>query len=158
MAVTDLALGRAKGAAGISASAAAALVVLDTSPGLSVTELGRCVGLSQPAAARMVDTLESGGLVERRPGRGRTVMVRPTRKGRQTTRRVLEARGDPLTELIRGLDDADQATLARLLGALLTRLYGEVGNAELMCRLCDRDACTNDAVCPVGEAEQQQTD
>lgn len=61
LAVTDLALAGVARAAGTSTSGAAALVVLVASPGLSVTELGRRVGLSQPAAARMVDSLQAGG-------------------------------------------------------------------------------------------------
>ncbi len=47
--------------AGIGPSGAAAVVALAGTPGLSVTELGRGVGLSQPAAARMVDALEKAG-------------------------------------------------------------------------------------------------
>ncbi|MFC7743116.1 MarR family transcriptional regulator [Nocardiopsis composta] len=66
LAVNDVALAGATKAAGVSASGAAALVTLSAAPGLSVTELGRRVGLTQSAAARMVDSLENAGLVERR--------------------------------------------------------------------------------------------
>ncbi|WP_079153187.1 MarR family transcriptional regulator [Streptomyces malaysiensis] len=47
-------------------SAAAALIVLRADPGVSVTELGRRVGLTQSAAVRMVAGLEREALVERR--------------------------------------------------------------------------------------------
>jgi MarR family transcriptional regulator, negative regulator of the multidrug operon emrRAB len=156
LAVTDLTLTGATKAAGISASAAAALVVLTASPGLSVTELGRRVGLSQSAAARMVDSLENDGLVERRPGLGRFVLVSPTRSGRRAARSLLTARGAPLTDVLDALDDEERETLTRLLEKLLTRLYAEVGDAQLICRLCDRGACVQDATCPVGEAERAQ--
>ncbi|WP_314174235.1 MarR family winged helix-turn-helix transcriptional regulator [Streptomyces winkii] len=157
LAVTDMALTGATKAAGTSASGASALVVLSASPGLSVTELGRRVGLSQPAAARMVDSLEAGGLVTRRQGPGRWVSVKPTAAGTRTARTMLAARGTPLNAVVDVLDEPERETLDGLLSKLLTRLYGEVGNADLLCRLCDRAGCVRDgAVCPVGQAERDE--
>jgi DNA-binding MarR family transcriptional regulator len=163
LAVTDLALSGATKAAGVSASGAAALLSLSASPGLSVTELGRRVGLSQSAAARMVDSLEADGLVVRRQGPGRWVSVMPTATGRRTARKLLAARGTPLTEIVGVLDEDDQAALSGLLGKLLTKLYGEIGDAELLCRLCDRGTCVSEGdggdevtVCPVGQAERDE--
>ncbi|RZS36482.1 MarR family transcriptional regulator [Herbihabitans rhizosphaerae] len=154
LAVTDLTVGGATRAAGVSASGAAALVVLNAAPGVSVTELGRRVGLTQSAAARMVDSLESDGLVERRPGIGRGVAVRLTRPGRRAAQAVLDARGSPLTEVLDGLDGDDQVALTRLLERLLSVLYNEIGDSDLICRLCDRGVCTTGSNCPVGEAER----
>lgn len=154
LAVSDALIGGATGAAGTSASGAAALVSLDASPGLSVTELGRRVGLSQSAAARMVDALEAGGLAERRPGLGRSVTVHPTPSGQRAVRQILAGRGAPLTEMVAGLNDDEQTLLAGLLEKLLTQIYGTVGNSQLICRLCDRPHCTSGAYCPVGEAER----
>lgn len=156
LAVTDLALAGATEAAGTSSSGAAALVVLSASPRLSVTELGRRVGLSQSAAARMVDSLEAGRLVTRQPGLGRFVNIEVTSMGRRAARELLAARGTPVSEVLAVLDDDEQKELAGLLAKLLARLYGEVGNAELMCRLCDRASCTTNATCPVGQAEREQ--
>jgi DNA-binding MarR family transcriptional regulator len=157
LAVRDLALTTATRVAGVSESGAAALVVLSWSPDLSVTELGRRVGLSQPAAARMVDSLVAADLVRRRTGSGRAVAVRLTPKGRHAVRRLITSRRGSLVDLLRGSLDADeQATLAGLLEKVLTRVYGDVGDSELICRLCDRASCTRDAVCPVGEAERRQ--
>jgi MarR family transcriptional repressor of emrRAB len=156
LAVTDLMVSGATAAAGVSASGAAALVVLsstpDTTPGLSVTELGRRVGLSQSAAARMVDSLVAADLVRRQGTAGRTVSVRLTARGARTATHLLAARGAPLAELVAALDDRDRAALERVLANLLTRLYASVGSTELVCRLCDRAACTTGATCPVGEA------
>lgn len=154
LAVTDLTLATTTQSAGVSSSGAAALVLLSATPDLSVTELGRRVGLSQSAAARMVDSLEADGLVERRPSIGRWVSVRPTATGKRTARRLLEARGAPLNDVVDALDETDQQALAGLLTKLLTRIYEDVGNSQLICRLCDRDSCTTDATCPVGEAEK----
>lgn len=158
LALMDLTLGDATRAAGVGPSGAAALVSLSAYPGVSVTELGRRVGLTQPAAARMVDSLEADGLVERRPSpvNNRWTTVHPTPAGKRQAGRILRARGGPLTDLVTSLDDDDQRSLDRLLTTLLTRLYEHVGRAQYMCRLCDRKSCTSDAVCPVGEAEQQR--
>jgi DNA-binding MarR family transcriptional regulator len=154
LALTDLALTGATGSAGSSPSGAAALVVLSAVPGLGVTELGRRVGLSQSAAARMTDSLENAGLVTRRPGPGRWVTVQLTPAGRRAASQLLAAREAPLTSVLEALDEAEQETLARLLAKLLARLYGEIGDAELICRLCDRATCTTGASCPVGQAER----
>ncbi|MEU6041245.1 MarR family transcriptional regulator [Actinomadura sp. NPDC047616] len=156
LAVTDLALSGATRAAGVSASGAAALVVLSAGGGVSVTELGRRVGLSQSAAARMVDGLEAAELVERRPGLGRMVTVQPTAAGRRVAGELLRARGAPLADVLDALDDDEQQTLAALLAKLLTRLYDVVGDAQLMCRLCDRHSCVQHATCPVGQAERER--
>jgi MarR family transcriptional regulator, negative regulator of the multidrug operon emrRAB len=157
LAVRDLALTDAAKEAGVSESAAAALVVLADSPGLSVTELGRRIGLSQPAAARMVDSLEAADLVRRSPGSGRSVAVRPTPRGRRAVRRLLTSRGDSLVGLVHGVLDAkEQAVLAGLLEKVLAGVYGVVGDSERICRLCDRASCTRSAVCPVGEAARRR--
>jgi DNA-binding MarR family transcriptional regulator len=155
LAVTDRALTGATRAAGVSASGAAALVALST-VSLSVTELSRRVGLSQSAAARMIDSLQADGLVERRRASvGRVVSVVPTRAGRRAAREVLGKRGAPLAELVDCLDEGERRTFDGLLAKLLGRLYGENGDADLICRLCDRPSCTATAVCPVGEAERR---
>ncbi|WP_030613970.1 MarR family winged helix-turn-helix transcriptional regulator [Streptomyces sclerotialus] len=154
LAVTDRALTGATRGAGMSSSAAAALIVLKTAPGLGVTELGRRVGLTQSAAARMVDSLEADRLVERRPGAGRVVTVTLTAGGRRVARQLLDARGAPLAGVVAALDEDEQAALAQLLGKLLTRLYQESGDADRLCRLCDRASCVKGAVCPVGQAER----
>lgn len=157
LAVTDLALTGATKAAGVSASGAAALVALSAAPGLSVTELGRRVGLSQPAAARMVDSLQAGGLVERSQGPGRWVSVSATAAGRRTAEELLAARGGPLAEIVGTMEEKDRRALDALLFELLTRLYGKSGDASLMCRLCDRECCVHGgAVCPVGQAERAE--
>lgn len=155
LAITDQMLTRVTESVTLSASGASALVVLRATPGLSVTELGRRVGLSQSAAARMVDSLEGDRLVERRPGVGRWVSVHLTASGRAAARRLLVARGDPLIEMVAVFDEAEQRQLRQLLTKLLPRLYENVANADLLCRLCDRAVCTTDAVCPVGAAERE---
>jgi len=154
LAVSDLVLAQVREAGRVSVSGASALVVLAHAPGLSVTELGRHVGLSQPAAARMVESLEVAGLARRTAGRGRTVAVLLTPEGKNAVEGVLAARGAAVAELLAGFGQADREMLGRLLEALLTQLYTEVGSADYLCRLCDRGGCTESSVCPVGQAER----
>jgi len=159
LAVTDLVLTGATAAAGTSSSGAAALVVLGADPGISVTELGRRVGLTQSAAARMVDALEARGLVERRATLGKWVAVHPTDAGRAASADLLDARGGRLTALVGTLAPAEQEALAAVLDRLLRTIYGEVGSSERVCRLCDRPTCTEaGAICPVGQAERDRAD
>jgi MarR family transcriptional repressor of emrRAB len=156
LALSDLVLARVRAVAGLSASGAAALLVLADAPDLGVTELGRRVGLSQPAAARMLDTLAAAGLARRTPGPGRTVPVRLTPAGERLAGDLRAARAAALADLLADLDDAQRHQLTTLLEHLLTRLYPRIGDADLLCRLCDRPACTTTATCPVGQASRAQ--
>ena len=154
LAVSDLMLADVRAATHVSVSGAAALVVLAHAPDLGVTELGRRVGLSQPAAARMVDSLVAAGLARRGQAQGRSVAVSLTRAGKRAVKQVLAARAEGLAGLVTGLEGTDRRVLTDLLERLLAQFYAEVRNADLLCRLCDRAACTDSAVCPVGQAER----
>lgn len=154
--VSELMLSRVRAASGVSTSGAAALVVLAHAPRISVTELGRSVGLSQSAAARMVDALVAGGLVCRCPEDGKAVPVELTPAGRDAVRGVLAARVTELTELLSDFDDDEGEALSSLLEKLLARLFGDVGSSAFLCRLCDRSSCVESAPCPVGRAERER--
>lgn len=144
-------------AAGTSGSGAAALVTLHTDDGLGVTELGKRIGLSQPAAARMVDSLVGQGLVERRRESARSVGVWLTRRGRAAAARVLRARSHALERVLDGLGAGHRKALLTALEALLPRLFDEVGSEYLVCRLCDRSVCVAAGeICPVGQAARDR--
>ncbi|WPB90016.1 MarR family winged helix-turn-helix transcriptional regulator [Streptomyces malaysiensis] len=119
-------------------SAAAALMVLRADPGVSVTELGRRVGLTQSAAVRMVDGLERESLVERRRTVGNWTGVHPTGKGRRTAGQLLTSRTSRLTGVLDVLGDTEVRDLGALLAKLLDGLYQGSGSADRMCRLCPR--------------------
>lgn len=158
LALTDLALREARHVRQLSTSSCAALVTLLADPELSVSEVGRRVGLSQPAAARMVDALEADDLVERAPStvNRRWTTVRPTQQGDQLARQLLSGRNTPLEDIVVRLDECDQQALTKLLEKILTQVYDEVGQAQRICRLCDRGSCTRSAPCPVGQAERAE--
>lgn len=158
LALTDAAIGDATRVCHLSTSSAAALVTLMDQPGLSVSELGRRVGLTQPAAARMVDALEADNLVERAPSsvNRRWVTVYPTAHGELLAQELLTARNAPLIDAVSALDDNEQQFLAELLEKILTQLHSRTGRGQYMCRLCDRQSCIKSASCPVGQAERAQ--
>jgi DNA-binding MarR family transcriptional regulator len=156
LAAADLLVADAGHTSGTSASGAAALVVLAAGAPIGVTELGRRVGLTQSAAARMVDSLQAAGLATRQRGTGRDVAVDLTPAGRRSAGELLTARESVLAGVLDVLDPDERAALAGLLTKLLPRLYERVGSAELLCRLCDRAVCVSDAVCPVGQAERDR--
>lgn len=162
--VADLALAETHQVTDAGDSANAALVTLADAPDLAVTQLGQRIGLSQPAAARMVDGLVRRGLVERRATSGRAVAVRLTPAGRRAVARLLQARGGVLGALIDELDPHEQRMLAGLLEKILRAVHGHVDRTgrtpddllgALLCRLCDRTACREDgAPCPVTQAQE----
>lgn len=157
LALTDLTLGEAARTAHLSTSSAAALVTLLGDPGLSVSELGRRVGLTQPAAARMVDALEADALVERAPStvNRRWVTVHPTEHGTRLAEHLVRGRNALLADVVAQLDEEDQEELAVLLEKILVRVHGHVGHGQHICRFCDRAGCIRSAPCPVGVAERE---
>ncbi|WP_163504947.1 MarR family winged helix-turn-helix transcriptional regulator [Fodinicola acaciae] len=147
----------ATAAAGTSASGAAALMALHYQPGLGITELGTRIGLSQPAAVRMVDALEAAGLVKRqRPG-GRAISVRLTASGARAAERARQAKQDVLVRTVSRLPATQRKELERALVVVLDGLYDDVRSEHVVCRLCDRDAClAKKNVCPVGRAARER--
>jgi DNA-binding MarR family transcriptional regulator len=153
LAITDLISDTVATAAGTSRSGAAALAVLLQAGELTVTELGLRVGLSQPAAARMVDTLERAGYASRLHGSGRSVLVGLTESGNDVARQVLTDRSTRLDALLDGLTDTEQQNLADLIDKVLANVYTAMPDANRICRLCDRAQCVQTAPrCPVGVA------
>jgi MarR family transcriptional regulator, negative regulator of the multidrug operon emrRAB len=134
-------------------SAAAALVTLASEPGIGVTELSRRIGLSQPGATRLIEGLAGRGLVrsEPEPG-GRTVALRLTAPGDEKARLVLAERERALAALLAPLDDRARRELDAALSLVLERLTERGAPVHRTCRLCDEQACTAAAPCPVDHA------
>jgi hypothetical protein len=82
------------------------------------------------------------------------VSISLTDSGRRAVVQLLDARAEPLRQLVETLDPAQREALDDLLDTLLTRLYHRVRDEELLCRLCDRVGCVRGAPCPVGTASR----
>jgi MarR family transcriptional regulator, negative regulator of the multidrug operon emrRAB len=134
-------------------STAAALVTLASQPGIGVTELGRRLGLSQPGATRLIETMAHRGLVRSYPEPGgRTVALRLTDAGGEKARLILAERERALTALLAPLDEPARQRLDAALSVMLGQLTEEGAPAHRTCRLCDERACVAAAPCPVDEA------
>ncbi len=118
--VTDLALEAARGS---TLTQVTALRRLSAGP-LSVSELGRSMGIHRSSASRLVDRLIAAELATREPSptSGREVVVSCTARGRAVARDVAKRRSGALRTLVRHLPAQEQATVARALALLLQRL------------------------------------
>ena len=140
-------------AASLGAAAPAAIAALQLYPGCTIEELRRVIGLSQPGAVRLVDRLQSTGVVERRAGRdGRTVALELTDDGAATARRILETRLRAVDDVLAVLDDDGRRALEPLLESLVGSLAADRAEARRVCRLCDVDACGHPERCPITQA------
>lgn len=152
LAVTDRMALAVTRATGLSGSAPAALVTLESpAGGATLDALCRALSLSHSGAVRLVDRLVAGGLVERRRGRDqRSRELALTPAGRRAVRRIRAARESACDALLASLT-ADQRTeltggQALVLGALDDQARG----TPWLCRLCDRQTCRRGrGGCPV---------
>jgi DNA-binding MarR family transcriptional regulator len=152
LAVSDRVTESVADRSGRSESAVAALSALDQFLGEpSIDLLAQVLGLSQSGTVRLVDRLESDGLVRRGSGEdGRITTVLLTAAGRRAARRVEGTRLQVLDALLDPLTDAERRTLSALVGRVLVGMMREPGATRWMCRLCDLSACGRPAgYCPL---------
>jgi DNA-binding MarR family transcriptional regulator len=134
-------------AIGHTGAAAAALVTIAHFPDQTIEFLRRAIGLSHPAAVRVVDRLVEEGLVRRRRGRpGPAVALATTADGRRRARTLLERRGEVLAYALPALSTAESEFLAAILEKALAHLSSSPGTT--ICRLCDQGMCRR-VDCPV---------
>src|SRR5438067_1149962 len=121
-----------------SLSARAALIHLRLRPGQTIGFLARVLGVSHPAAVRLVDRLEAEGLVERRAGadaRSRALVL--TGAGQDAVAAALAQRLSALSDLLVPLSAAERRQLEPLLEKLLAGMTDDRRRARRTCRLCD---------------------
>jgi DNA-binding MarR family transcriptional regulator len=150
LAATDRLRGAVESELAHGGSAPAALVHLQAHPGGSVESLRHVLGISQPAAARLVEQLVTEGQLERRPGADRrTHALHLTRRGDRAATALLERRASSLRELLSVLGPRERAALMPLLERLVSGLAHDRAGALRACRMCDRGACTSGPGCPM---------
>jgi MarR family transcriptional repressor of emrRAB len=136
-------------AVGQSGAAAAALDLVDASPGRTVEQLRGPLGLTQPGAARLFERLTKEGWIHRGgPGGRRGFQTVLTDAGRAKLAEILAARRTVLLDLLSALDDTELARLGPILERLLAARTTGRPALERICRLCDRPTCHR---CPVGQ-------
>lgn len=138
--------------AGYGGETPAALVTLGVEPGISIKELRQILNLSHPGTVRLIDRLESQGLVERRAGTdGRTLALFLTDAGHERRRTILAERRQQLQFVISSLTPEECQQLTMLLEKMLTTMTTNELRSFVICRLCEEEVCPSDR-CPV---EQQ---
>lgn len=86
----------------------------------SITDLGHAIGVDQPRASRLVQSLADAGLVRRipDPNDGRRVVIEATKAGRARFEAHAEARAVEVAAAAESLTAEERAELARLLAKL----------------------------------------
>jgi DNA-binding MarR family transcriptional regulator len=99
-------------------------LVADTGP-VSATRLAAGLDLSQPTASRVLQSLESEGLVRRQADDkdGRVSHYLVTAKGRRALERVHRYHVDTLSEALSDVDPRHRAALATAVTELVQRLH-----------------------------------
>jgi MarR family transcriptional regulator, negative regulator of the multidrug operon emrRAB len=147
LAVADRLRVETEAVVGHTGAAAAALVTIAHFPDRTVEFLRQAIGLSHPAAVRVVDRLVEQRLVRRQPsGRGPAVALAVTAAGGRRARRVLDAREKVLARALPDLSAEESAALSVILEKALAQLTEAPGTT--ICRLCDQGMCRR-RDCPV---------
>lgn len=108
----------------------AALARIDETEPIRPTELAEILGIDLSAVSRQVRDLVQASLVERTPDATdqRACRLRLTADGRALLGRVRQARQESFHDLLAGWSNADQRTLARLVGRLADTMETRVSH------------------------------
>lgn len=114
----------AMGARALSRPVWRTLVTLDEKPGLSIGEIANITLLKRSTLSRVIDRMESEGLVERRlrEADNRVVEAHLTEAGRKALARVSQVAAQQYARATKGLSEAEIAELVRMLRIMLDNL------------------------------------
>ncbi|MEL6224126.1 MAG: MarR family transcriptional regulator [Cyanobacteria bacterium J06627_8] len=141
--------------AGYGGEAPAAIVTLGVDPGLSINALRQILNLSHPGTVRLINRLESQGLVERRSGTdGRTLALFLTEAGHERRKAILVERRQQLQRAMSSLTENDRKQLTKLLEKMLAAMTTSELRNYAICRLCEEEVCPADR-CPVEQKYRQ---
>lgn len=154
-AVADQHLLMLGGASQLSSSAIATVLTLGQHNRQTVSDLAMVTGLSHSATVRLIDRLESEGLVRRSEEKqGRTVPITLTGRGRIEYQNLRSSQSDFLDDLLSELSARERRDLERVLERLLPKLTTSKAERDHICRFCDEGICEQTS-CPVEVAYQQ---
>lgn len=139
-------------------SSAAALHLLGVFEGCSNSQLSAALKLSHPATVRLIDKLETDGMVASKPGTDRrSVALCLTTAGRKRVRAILQERCVALEAIVNALSALQRTQLDGIAETLLRSLTTTPVEGAHICRLCDEIACPPER-CPVhSEAVRQSS-
>lgn len=139
--------------AGQAGGLAAAITYIGQEPDVGVDRLGTILGVSQPAAVRLVNQLSADGLVTRTRHEtdARRVQLRLTEAGRRRAGEIATARLAAAGAFLDPLSTADRRELFALIGRIYAKRAPSMLEAEQICRLCNVTACPERS-CPIDAA------
>lgn len=128
--------------------AAAAVIFLGYTPGISVEILRQVLSLSHPGTVRLVDRLSEDDFVERRKSEdGRAVALHLTPKGDKLRSKLLGSRNDTLENALKDLSEDERVTFGQLIAKVLVTLPDTELDKHHICRQCSVTLCSNN--CPI---------
>lgn len=132
------------------ASDFAALNLIAQRPGLTGKDLVPLLGLSQSSVARLVDRLETRGLLARSRVEDdkRQFSLKVPGPASRRVAKIVGRRMGVLRDTLSHLPPQDRQAMASLLEAMLAGLTRSREEAERICRYCDEQACPLED-CPV---------
>jgi len=126
--------------------------------GATLDRVHQVLGVTPSGAVRLVDRLESAGLVTRAAGPdGRSRAVLLSDSGRDRARAVGDARSAYLTGLVATLEPDEVDALRGLLAKVMARVVAAKDGGAWTCRLCDLTACRRpQGECPAMNAAREK--
>lgn len=101
------------------------LLVIDANPGVTQSEVGRCLGIKRANMAPIVGSLEQRALVERMPVDRRSQALRLTRTGARVLGRSQKIIAAHESRLASGMDEAAARAVMRFLKDVRQRFSTE---------------------------------
>ncbi len=138
LAVTDAALAEDDD---LAPTAVAALITAANTPPASIGEIAAIVGLTHSATVRLVDRLETDGLLRRRRRVGREVMVEITPAGRRRANALQDRRLAESGAFLAALSAEERDLLDRLVDRMLRAHVARGHDRRRLCRMCARAYC-----------------
>jgi DNA-binding MarR family transcriptional regulator len=119
-----------------------------------IDQLAHVLGLTSSGTVRLVDRLQSEGLVERSAGSdARATTVALTAAGRGRAGEISRARTAVVERALAALSPAERDQFGALAGKILAGIILPPGAYGWMCRLCDTGRCGRpEGHCPVANA------
>lgn len=155
LAVTDATL---SGDDDLAPTAVAALINAANNPPASIGEIAAVVGLTHSATVRLIDRLETDGLLHRRRRVGREVLVEITPAGRRRADGLQDRRLAVSRDFLAGLSAEEQDFLGRLVDRMLRGHVARGSDRRRLCRMCSRAYCNCCFETDLAAAETTSTD
>lgn len=125
----------------LAPTAVAALITAANNPPASIGEIAAIVGLTHSAAVRLIDRLETDGLLHRRRRVGREVLVEITPAGKRRADKLQERRLSVSSSFLVGLSSDERAFLGQLVDRMMRDHAARGYDRRRLCRMCARALC-----------------